>query len=606
MSRADPLGGELMTEQSLGERIWYKKWPPQVPRDLEYPEYTIADMLREAAERHADRSAIFFLGATVTYGRLWDMVRRLARGLTDLGIVKGDVCALMLPNSIQFVVSYYACHLIGVVVTAVNPTYKSMEIRHQLKDSGAKAIIVLDAVYGEAGEGIKGTGVSIVIGTNVIDLCGFSRLKVFMGRLLKKIPTGKLPPETVKLTDLLRSDPDPPDVEMGPDDVAVLQYTGGTTGLPKGAMLTHRNLVSNAAQCDAWLWRKDENTGIVGVLPLFHAFAMTVVMNLSVRIGGFQMLFPRAPADLAELFAAIEKYSKKGGLIMPGVALLFNKMNNHPKVGKYDLSGLRMAVSGAGPLPLQVQNRFEELTGSIIIEGYGLSEASPVTHGNPIEGERKLGTIGLPFPGTDIKIMDKEEGKREMLPLPFSVSGTGGLTGEQAEAADEYTGELVIKGPQVMKGYLNLPEETSKAIRDGWLYTGDIACMDSEGFTIIRDRIKDMIKGKGYAVFPAEVESFLYQNPHIRNVAVIGVPDEKEGEVVKAFIELYPEKKGVISAEDIREWAKKNMAYYKVPSLIEFRDELPTNMIGKVLRKVLKEEERVKRENQFISSRPSL
>jgi long-chain acyl-CoA synthetase len=605
MSGADTSGGELMTEQSLEERIWHKKWPPQVPRDIQYPEYTIADMLREAAERHADRAAIFFLGATVTYGRLWDMVRRLARGLTDLGIVKGDVCALMLPNSIQFVVSYYACHLIGVVVTAVNPTYKSMEIRHQLKDSGAKAIIVLDAVYEEAGEGIKGTDIETVIGTNVVDLCGFSGLKVFLGKLLKKIPTGHLPPESLKLLDLMRADPDPPRVEIDPEEVAVLQYTGGTTGLPKGAMLTHRNLVSNAAQCDAWLWKQDKITGIVGVLPLFHAFAMTVVMNLSIHLGGFQLLFPRPPADLSELFAAIEKYSKEGGLIMPGVALLFNKMNNHPKAGQYDLSGLRMAVSGAGPLPLEVQNRFEELTGSIIIEGYGLSEASPVTHGNPIEGDRKLGTIGLPFPDTDIRIMDKETGTREMPKLPFSVAETGGLTQEQAEEADTYTGELVIRGPQVMKGYLNRPEESSSAIRDGWLYTGDIACIDAEGYTIIRDRIKDMIKGKGYAIFPAEVEDFLYQNPDIHNVAVIGVPDEKEGEVVKAFVELLPDRKGKVSAEDIRQWAKKNMAYYKVPSLVEFRDELPTSMVGKVLRRVLKEEERAKRESQFIPSRPS-
>jgi long-chain acyl-CoA synthetase len=584
-----------MNKESLGERIWYKKYPANVSRSLDYPDYTLADLLRKTAERRGTRVAISFLGASITYNQLWEMVRRMAKGLTDLGLVKGDVCALMLPNSIQFVVSYYACHLIGVAVTAINPTYKSMEIRHQLEDSGAKALIVLDAVYGEAREGIKGTKVSIVIGTNVVDLCGFSWLKVFLGRLLKKIPTGKLSPESLKLTDLMKSDPNPPNIKIDPEDVAVLQYTGGTTGLPKGAMLTHRNLVSNAAQCDAWLWKKDENTGIIGVLPLFHAFAMTVVMNLSVRIGGFQLLFPRPPADLADLFAEIEKYSGKAGLIMPGVALLFNKMNNHPKAGEYDLSALTMAVSGAGPLPLEVQNRFEELTGSVIIEGYGLSEASPVTHGNPIYGARKLGTIGLPFSDTDIRIMDKETGIRELPRLPFSVAEAGGLTQEQAEEADAYTGELVIKGPQVMKGYLNRPEETSSAVRDGWLYTGDIACIDAEGYTIIRDRIKDMIKGRGYAVFPAEVEEFLYKNPNIRNVAVIGVPDKNEGEVVKAFIELHPDKKGKVSAEDIQKWAKEKMAYYKVPSLIEFRDELPTTMVGKVLRRVLKEEERAKR-----------
>jgi long-chain acyl-CoA synthetase len=584
-----------MKIEPLGDRIWYKKYPANVSRSLDYPDYTLSDLLREAAKRRGEGLAISFLGVSVTYNHLWEMVRRMARGLTDLGIVKGDVCALMLPNSIQFVVSYYACHLIGVTITAVNPTYKSVEVRYQLKDSGAKAIIILDAVYWEVSEGIKASGVPIVIGTNVVDLCEFSWLKVFVGKLIKKIPAAKMPPGTLKLTDLMRSDPDPPDVKIDPGDVAVLQYTGGTTGLPKGAMLTHRNMVSNACQCDAWLWKKDENTGIIGVLPLFHAFAMTVVMNLSVRIAGFQLLFPRPPADLADLFADIEKYVGKAGLIMPGVALLFNKMNNHPKVREYDLSALTMAVSGAGPLPLEVQNRFEALTGSVIIEGYGLTEASPVTHGNPIYGARKLGTIGLPFSDTDIKIMDKETGTRELPRLPFSVAETGGMTQKQAEEAEPYTGELVIKGPQVMKGYLNRPEETAAAIRDGWLYTGDIACIDAEGYTIIRDRIKDMIKGKGYAVFPAEVEEFLYQNPNIRNVAVVGVPDEKEGEVVKAFIELHPDKKGKVSAEDIRKWAKENMAYYKVPSQIEFRDELPTTMVGKVLRRVLREEEIAKR-----------
>ncbi len=584
-----------MSKEPLGERIWYKNWPSQVPKCLDYPDSTLADMLRESVEKKEDNLAISFLGASLTYGELWDMVRRLATGLSNLGLAKGDVCAFMLPSSIQFVIAYYACHLIGVTVTAINPTYKAMEIRHQLSDSGAKALIVLDLVCEEIEEGLKETNVESVIGTNVADLCGFSRLKVWLGKLIKKIPTGELPPGCLKLTDLLKSPPRPPKVDVDPEDVAVLQYTGGTTGLPKGAMLTHRNLVANAAQCDAWLWKKDATTGLVGVLPLFHAFGMTVVMNLAIRIGGFQLLFPKLPADYSELFAQIEKYSKKGGMIMPGVALLFNKINNHPKIKDYDLSRMRMAVSGASALPLEVQNKFEELTGAIIIEGYGLSEASPVVNGNPIEGVRKLGTIGLPFPDTEIKIMDKETGLEEMPPLPFAVAETGGLTEEQAEVADAYTGELVVKGPQVMKGYLNRSLETATAIRDGWLYTGDIACMDAEGYTIIRDRARDMIKGKGYAIFPAEVEDLFHRNPDIQNVAVIGVPDEKEGEVVKAFIVLHPDKKGKVSAQDIQDWAKKNMGYYKVPSMVEFRDELPTTLVGKVLRRVLKEEEMAKR-----------
>jgi long-chain acyl-CoA synthetase len=317
-------------------------------------------------------------------------------------------------------------------------------------------------------------------------------------------------------------------------------------------------------------------------------------MNTAIRIGGFQLLFPRPPADMADLFGAIQKYSAKGGLIMPGVAVLFNKINTHPKVKKYDLSGLKMAVSGAGPLPLEVQNKFEEITGSIIVEGYGLSEATPVTHANPVYGRRKLGTIGLPYPDTDIKIMDKETGNKELPSLPFAVAETGGLTKEQSEEAAGYTGELVIKGPQIMKGYLNRPEETAATLRDGWLYTGDIACIDADGYTIIRDRIKDMIKFKGYAIFPAEVEDLLHKHPDVRGAAVIGVPQEKVGEVVKAFIVLDPRKKGQITAEQIQEWAKDKMTHYKIPSAIEFRDELPTTMVGKILRRVLKEEEMAK------------
>ena len=584
-----------MARESLGERNWYKKWPSQVPKCLDYPDCSLADFLRESAKKHGSRLAISFLDASITYSRLWDMVQRLATGLNNLGLKKGDVCALMLPNSIQYVVSFYACQLLGVTVTAINPTYKSMEIQHQLNDSKANVLIVLDAVFQEADGGIKGTGVKTVIGTNIVDLCGFSGLKVFLGKLLKKIPTGKMPADALKLTDILKTHPDPPKVDIDPEEIAVLQYTGGTTGLPKGAMLTHRNIVSNAVQCDAWLWKKDDTMGIVGVLPLFHSFAMTTVMNTSIRIGGFQLLLPKPPPDMAELCAIIEKYSAKGGLIMPGVAVLFNKINIHPKVGDYDLSGLKMAVSGAGPLPLEVQNKFESLTRSVIVEGYGLSEASPVTHANPILGARKLGTIGMPYPDTDMKIMDKETGTKELGPLPFAVADTGGLTSEQSEEAEAYTGELLVKGPQVMKGYLNKPDETASTIRDGWLYTGDIACVDAEGYTIIRDRAKDMIKFKGFAIFPAEVEDLLHKHPDIQGAAVIGLPQETVGEVVKAFVVLDPLKKGETTEEDIQAWAKENMTHYKVPSLIEFRDELPTTMVGKILRRVLKEEEMAKR-----------
>ena len=580
-----------MVEKSLGERLWYGNWPEEVPKVIDYPDCTLADFLRETAKSNGAAEAINFLEASVSYSRLWEMVKSMAAALDGLGLKRGDVCALMLPNSIQFVVCYYACHLIGVTVTAINPTYKALEVRHQVRDSGAKALIFLDAFVDEAVRGTEGSDARILIGTNVVDLCRMSGVKVFLGKLLKKIPTGKLPPGAHKLTDLLKTAPNPPQVKVDPGDLAVLQYTGGTTGLPKGAMLTHRNVVSNACQCEAWLWKRDATMGLIGVLPLFHSFAMTCVMNIAVRMGGFMLLFPQPPADMAELFKAIEEHSKKGGLIMPGVAILFNKMNNHPRVTEFDLSGLKMAISGAGPLPLEVQNRFEELTKSVIVEGYGLSEASPVTHANPIAGRRKLGTIGLPFPDTDIKIMDRETGTEELPPLPFAVAETGGLTKEQAEQAEEFTGELVIRGPQVMTGYFNKPEESRQTIRDGWLYTGDIACLDADGYTIIRDRAKDMIKFKGFAVFPAEVEDFLHQHPAVTGAAVIGVPHEKVGEVVKAFLVLDPRKSQGVTEESIKEWAAERMTSYKVPSLIEFREELPTTMVGKILRRVLKEEE---------------
>ena len=585
-----------MAEKSLGDRIWYKNWPPQVSKCLDYPECSLSEFLQETVSKYGDKTAINFLDSTISYNRLWDLVRRLATGLSNLGLKKGDVCALMLPNSHQYVVSYYACQFLGVTVTAINPTYKAFEIQHQLQDSGAKALIVLDAVFTEAESGLKDTPVERVIGTNIVDLCGFSVVKRFLGKLLKKIPTGKLPDDAYKFTQLIETDPNPPVVGVEPtEDIAVLQYTGGTTGLPKGAMLTHSNVVSNAVQCEAWMWRRKPGMGLIGVLPLFHSYAMTTVMNTAIRLGGFQLLFPRPPADMSELFAVIQKYSPKEGFILPGVTTLFNKINTHPKIKDYDLSSLMMAISGAMSLPLEVQNRFEEATGSIIVEGYGLSEATPATHANPLVEElRKQGTIGLPYPDTDIKIMDEETGTKELPPLPFAVARTGGLTPEQSLEADKYTGELVVKGPQVMKGYLNRPEETASSIRDGWLYTGDIACMDADGFTMIRDRAKDMIKYKGYPIFPAEVEDLLHRHPDIHEIAVIGLPDEEVGELVKAFIVLDPAKRGQVSPDEIIGWAKDKITHYKVPSMIEFRDELPMTMVGKVLRRVLREEELAK------------
>ena len=559
-------------------RPWYGDWPEGVPKSIETPRIGLGELLRGTAREFPQNRAIVFLDSIVSYGELDDMVDRFAAGLAGLGLKKGDVAAIMLPNSHQFVVAYYACLRIGVIATAINPTYKPLEVKHQLNDSGAKALIVLDSVFESPAKVLAETGVRHVIGTNVVDLCGFSFIKRFLGKALGKIPSGKMPPETIAFSKLLQSPPNPPEVEIDPDrDLAVLQYTGGTTGTPKGAMLSHGNLVSNALACKAWLGDLGQGLGAVGVLPLFHIFAMTCVMNVAVVTGGFQLLFPKPPDDFKEWAAQIEKWGKGSGLIMPGVAALFNKINNTKGIDQYDISSLRQCLSAAGPLPREVQKEFEANTSAIVVEGYGLSETSPVATANPFKmpggKPRVMGSIGIPFIDTEIRIMDLETGEKQM---PLGPDGVG---------------EVCIKGPQVMQGYYNKPEETAACLRDGWFYSGDVGYMDERGWSYILDRAKDLIKHRGYSVFPAEVEDYLYAHPDILEVAVIGVPHPKVGEVVKAFVVPRPEAAGKLSQEDIIAWCQENITHYKAPSVIEFREELPKTLVGKVLRRVLRDEE---------------
>ncbi|MCA1989987.1 MAG: long-chain fatty acid--CoA ligase, partial [Desulfarculus sp.] len=559
--------------QDLGSRPWYNDWPEGVPKMIDIPDIGLGDLLRDTAKQYPDNKAIIFLDSVMSYRELDDYVDRLATAFDQMGIKKGDVVAMMLPNSPQFVITFYACQRIGVTTTAINPTYKPLEIKHQLNDSGAKAFVVLDSVYEAAGKVLDQTKVKHLIGTNIVDLVKLSPIKKFLGKLLKKIPTGQMPANALKFTDLLKTAPNPPKVTINPaEDVAVLQYTGGTTGTPKGGMLTARNLVSNALMGKAWIGGKfPSDGGYVGVLPLFHVFAMTCVMNIAVANGCFQLLFPKPPDSMLDWAAQVEKWGKGTQLIMPGVAVLFNKINNTPGIEKFDLSPLVKCLSGAGPLPREVQLTFEKKIGALVVEGYGLTESSPVTHANPFVlrpgVERVMGSIGLPFPNTDVKIMDLETGTQQM---PYGPEGVG---------------ELCVKGPQVMKGYFNRPEESARTLRDGWLYTGDIAYMDERGWTFIMDRAKDLVKHKGFSVFPKEVEDYLFSHPDILEVAVVGLPHQKVGEILKAFVVLKPESKGKVSEQDIIEWCKENMTHYKVPSIVEFREELPKTMVGKVLRR---------------------
>lgn len=569
--------------KDLGDRPWYGDWPQGVPKMVDIPEVGLGDMLRETAQRYPERKAIIFLDSVITYKQLDDYVDRFATALNDLGLKKGEVVAMMLPNSHQFVIAFFACQRLGVTATAINPTYKPLEIKHQLNDSGAKAFICLDSVFEAPEKVLQETQVKHLIGTNIVDLCGFSPIKVLLGKLLKKIPSGCMPSNTIQFKDMVKTAPNVPQVTIDPaNDLAVLQYTGGTTGTPKGAMLTARNLVANAVQLKPWLGEigAADNLGFVGILPLFHVFAMTCCMTIAVSTGGFQLLFPKPPDSMHEWAAELEKWGKGSQLIMAGVAVLYNKINNTEGLEKYDLSPLKRGLSGAGPLPRDVQLTFEKKFNCQIVEGYGLSESSPVTHANPFvlrEGsERVMGSIGLPIPNTDCKVMDLETGQTE---LPLGPEGVG---------------ELCIKGPQVMKGYYNREDETARTLRDGWLYTGDIAYVDERGWTFIMDRAKDMVKHKGYSVFPKEVEDYMFSHPQILEVAVIGLPHPKVGEILKAFVVPQPEYKDTISEQEIIEWCKENMTHYKVPSIVEFREELPKTMVGKVLRRVLKEEEKKK------------
>ena len=561
-------------------RPWFSEeagWPDEVPRNLEFPELTLGDMLRQAARRWPGYRVAWSLNTYMSFRELDERVDRFATGLHRLGVGKGDVIAILLPNSFQYVIAYYALARLGAIATGVNPTYKAGEIQHQLRTVGARGLIALDALYESAVEPIIArTDVRLVVGTNLADLAYGLGIKRALGKLLGKIPSGKLPPTAHSFIELMATEPALPEVEIDVhEDPATYIMTGGTTGVPKAAVLTHFNVVSNAIQSRAWLYKVPPGAMNVGILPLFHSFAMTCVMNLSIYSGLWMMLFPKPP-ETRDLLDTVMRLGPDEGAMYAGAEVLFQRVAEFEDIGEYDLAGkLTMCVSGAGPLHRPVQEAFERATGARIVEGYGLTEASPVVCAGPFWGNRKIGTIGLPFPGTEWKIMDTETGKKAM--------GTG---------PDE-SGEIFVAGPQVMKSYLNQPEETAETIeeRDGkrWLLTGDIGWMDEQGRITINDRKKQLIKYKGYSVFPKEVEELVGGHEGVSEVAVAGLPDPETGEVIKAWVVLRPEAKGSLSEAQLRAWCKENVTHYKVPRHIEFRDDLPKTIVGKVLRRELQE-----------------
>lgn len=553
---------------------WYKSYDPGVPHDLELPPKTLPRSLEEAAEEYPDNIAVQFMSGRLTYTELNNEVDSFARMLAGQGLKPGSRVALHMPNCPQYLIAFYGTLRAGCIVTPCNPLYVERELIHQLSDSGAEAIVTLSRFYPLVRDVQDKTKLKLVIATSIKDyLGGTLKLLYTLFKEKKEGDRVTLAPGHLWLRDLLkryRSHP-LPKVEDDLEKPACYMYTGGTTGVPKGAVLTHGNILANALQAKEWLQHYDEGKEIgLGALPFFHSYGMSIAMNLCLVLRGKLITVPQFKTK-----EILEIIHKDKPTLFPGVPTMYVAINNAPDVEKYDLSSIKVCISGAAPLPVEVQKQFEKITkGGRLREGYGLTETSPVTHCNPIFGENRPGSIGLPFPGVDAKIVDLEDPSKEM------------PVGER--------GQLAVKGPQVMRGYLNRDEDNRDIFHDGYILTGDIAIMDEDGYFYIVDRQKDMVIAGGYNIFPREIEEVLYTHEKILEVCVAGVPHDYRGETIKAYIVL---KEGAAMTEqEVVDFCAENLTKYKVPKIVEFREELPKTMIGKILRRVLVEEETAKQE----------
>ncbi|MBE2905987.1 long-chain-fatty-acid--CoA ligase [Anoxybacillus flavithermus] len=555
------------------EKPWLALYPQQVPHSIDYPRKPLQQFLQEAAERFPQKTAIHFLGKELTYKEIYEQAIKLASYLQQLGLQKGDRVSIMLPNCPQAVISYYAVLFAGGIVVQTNPLYTERELEYQLNDSGAKVIIALDLLYPRITKVKAHTKIEHVIITSIKDYLPFPKNVLYP--FVQKKQTGMIVRVKhegdchlfTKALSLASGKVKETDVDPI-EDIALLQYTGGTTGFPKVAMLTHYNLTANTFMCAKWMYKCERgNESILGVLPFFHVYGMTAVMNLSIMEGYKMILLPKFDVE-----TTLKTIEKQRPTLFPGAPTIYIALLNHPNLKKYDLSSIKICISGSAPLPVEVQEQFETVTGGKVVEGYGLTEASPVTHSNFIwDGKRIKGSIGVPWPDTEAMIVSLE-------------------TGEKANVNE--IGEIVVRGPQVMKGYWNRPEETAATLRDGWLYTGDLGYMNEEGYFFVVDRKKDMIIASGYNVYPREVEEVLYEHPKVQEAVVIGVPDAYRGETVKAFIVL---KEGEqCTEEELDQFMRSKLAAYKVPRIYEFRKELPKTAVGKILRRALVEEEKEK------------
>jgi len=551
--------------------IWLRTYPAGLDWKAEIPVRPATDLLDETVRAYGDRPFLDFLGKKYRYSEIAGLVDRFATGLQRLGVRKGDKVGLFLPNTPYYVIAYFGVLRAGGIVVNFNPLYADREVKHQIDDAQAKIMVTLDleVVLGKLQRMLGQTVLEKIIVCPMANVLPFPKNLLFP--LVKRKELGTVPNDGRHLSfkDVVANDGKPAKVAIDPgEDVAVLQYTGGTTGLPKGAMLTHANIYANTVQCTDWFTgaRMGEER-MLGVLPFFHVFAMTAVMNLSIRLGAEIVMLPRF-----ELDAVMETIASKKPTLFPAVPTIYTAILNHPKRAQYDLSSIRMCISGGAPLPVETKNAFEKSTGCRLVEGYGLSEASPVTNCNPINGVNKPGSIGLPLPGTSIEILSLEDGVTVLPP------------GER--------GELCVRGPQVMKGYWNKPEETARTLRNGRLHTGDVAYLDEDGYVFIVDRIKDMILCSGYNVYPRNVEEAILQHPAVAEVIVGGIPDEYRGQTVKAWVRL---KDGeALTQNELLAFLEDKLSKIEQPKFVEFRSELPKTLIGKLDRKALLQEEAAK------------
>ena len=546
------------------EQPWLAYYPEGVRPHLEYPARPAYHDLFESVRQYPDRTALIFYDKRTTYRELGEQIDRFAAALVRrLGVKPGDRVGVILPNCPQHVIATVGIQRAGAIPVLFNPMYVAREIEHQVKDSGCRVMVTLDLFWAKVKEA---GGCTTYIQTGIQDALPFPLNFLFP---LKAKPPKIPASEALRMTALLKEDargftPVPADWN---EDPAMLMYTGGTTGVSKGVMLTHANLTANIAQIKEWIQRPAGKQDVVmAVLPLFHSYGMTATLGFALASGAACILVPKF--DPKEILKLIAKHRPTS---FPGVPTIYTALLNDPEIAKYNLKSIEFCVSGAAPLPVELLHKFESITGASILEGYGLTETSPVTHGNPLNGRRKPGSVGLPYPDTQVRIISLETG--EDLPL-----------GQE--------GEVLLKGPQVMKGYWNKPEETAAVLKDGWLYTGDIGKMDEEGYLYIVDRKKDMIIAGGFNIYPREIDEVLYQHPKVAEACSVGVPDAYRGETVKAFVVLKPGE--TATEQEILDFCKERLAAYKRPRAVEFLAALPKSTVGKVLRRVLAEQERQK------------